>query len=142
LGGHDGAVEQRDGEQVGKAVVGLLLGGDLFSVRAVESTAGEVERDLRDVGLDRDHVVGPECLLPNQLDHAKNGRLGVDLRVVLLDRAADDPLVPFVLPVDLDTQVQEVVDPVGSLDHGEWALHPAAGEDQIAPAGAGVLGGG
>jgi hypothetical protein len=40
------------------------------------------------------------------------------------------PLVPFVLPVNLDTHVQEVVDPVGALDHGEWALHPAAGEEQ------------
>src|SRR5580700_11144715 len=116
LRGHHVAIQQRDSEQVRQAVIRLFLGADEF-VHAVEAAAGEVVSELENLSLNGNHLPGIDLVLRSEFDHAMHGRLRVDHRVVFLNGALDDALVPLLVPVNVDLHSQEMVDAQWALDH-------------------------
>ena len=90
-------VEQRDGEQVGERVVGLLLRADLL-LAALLAAADDVVGDLEGLELDPLDRGRVERMRFAQLEQRLERRLGVDLGVVALEEGAADALEVLVVP--------------------------------------------
>ncbi len=107
LRGLNVAVEQRHGQQVGEAVIGVLLRVDV-GLRPEASAAREVVCGLDDVGVDARDFGRIERLEPVQFEHAEDRRLGRGGAVVALESQPIEAIQPHVLPVDVDWVVERL----------------------------------
>ena len=122
------SVEQRDGEQVGQRVVGLLLGADLL-LPALLAAADDVVGDLERLQLDPLDLRRVECVRLAQCEQCLERRLGVNLGVVALEERAADALEVLVLPGDLEGPGDRLDEALVPLEHLGRAGDAAGGEE-------------
>ena len=85
---------------------------------------------MENLSLNGNHLTGIDLVLRSEFDHAMHGGLRVDHRVVFLNGALDDALVPLLVPVNVDLHSQEMVDAQWALDHLQGTLHTSSCEEQ------------
>src|SRR3972149_6494758 len=114
--GHRLPVERGNGYHVLQAVIGfLLVSYDLLA--PPRPPADDQVRHVEDVDPDPVDLPSREPVLPQDLDHPLEGRLRVDLGVVLLEDRSRDTLQVLPRPVDLEVAGDRLAPTLVPLEH-------------------------
>ncbi len=132
--GHHLPVQERDRQQVGKRVVGLLFRADLL-LCAFLAAADDVVGDLEGLQLHTLDVARIQPMCFAQLERRLERRLRVDLGVVALEEGASDTLEVLAFPIDLERAGDRVHETFVALEYLERAGDPT-GSEKDGPDGA------